>query len=219
MLLADLSNVNRITAGGFAVMRAAGVAGVWLKETEGLTYDDSQARLREQLAEYADLHVGAYHYARPDHNSPADEANHFLRRYTPAHNDSRALRVALDLEETAAAPLGRRLIEWARDWNRRVHAELGHWPLFYSNPGYITFAMGMRASDPPVGGGLWLSLFGRNDGREHPYTIPPPWSHLLAHQFTSRGRLPGVAGDVDLTFARALAPLLAHPSQDPPFGG
>lgn len=210
MLIVDLSNANTVTPNGFALMRAAGVVGAWLKVSEGVTYDDAQFKLREQVAERSQLHVGGYHYARPDRNTPREEAEHFLRRYPPSHNDQGALRAVLDMEAPKAAPLGRKLIQWSRDWNGIVHRALGHWPLFYSYPSYIVDTMRMQSGDKPIGGGLWLASYGRNDGREHPFLIPPPWRHALAHQFTSRATLPGVVGKVDLSSAAALAPLLSH---------
>lgn len=210
MLIIDLSNANTVTANGFALMRAAGIMGAFLKVSEGATYDDAQFRLREQVAERSQLHVGGYHYARPDRNTPREEAEHFLRRYPPVSNDQRALKAVLDMEAPQAAKLRRRLITWSREWNAIVHQALGHWPLFYSYPAYIADTMAMTSADKPIGGGLWLASYGRNDGREHPYLVPPPWRRAVAHQFTSAALVPGVAGHVDLSSFTRLAPLLAH---------
>jgi lysozyme len=210
LILIDLSSANTIGGDSYKLIRAAGVTGAWLKVSEGRTFNDRGFQLREPLAEYAGLRVGGYHYARPDNNTPHEEANHFLTLYRH-HDDRRALKTALDMEAPEAYHLGRKLIDWAREWNRRVHAELGHWPLFYSYPDYITGAMKMTSGDKPVGGGLWIASYSRNNGVLHPVSVPKPWRNAVCHQFTSHGRMAGVAGYVDLNTAARIGPLLAHP--------
>lgn len=208
VLIADLSNVNSVPAkDAFDRMKKFGVAGCFLKVTEGLTFNDSYFPMWEALAEHAGLRVGGYHYAHPESHTPREEAEHFLLRYR-GHDDRKALRAVLDFEEPKALRLGHWVLErWARSWMHLVHHELGHWPLFYSYPDYIR-QMELKT---PIGGGLWLASFSRNDGTEHPYSVPSPWKHVLCHQYCSTGRLPGVNGNVDLSDAPKLLPLLARP--------
>jgi GH25 family lysozyme M1 (1,4-beta-N-acetylmuramidase) len=108
----------------------------------------------------------------------------------------------LDLEDGHAGP---ELVEWARAFNHAVHAELGVFPLFYS---YASYIAAMRPAKP-IGTGLWLASYGRNDGRDHGAAVPKPWRHYLLHQFSSRCRVQGCAGLVDLSHAPyGLKPLL-----------
>lgn len=183
--------------------------GVWLKATEGLSYNDSVFRHnRLQAAKYG-VRTGAYHFARPDLHpyDPEDEAKHFCA--VVGSVGRRDLRPVLDLEVRAAfehltpAQLG----GWAHRFSRTVKAVLGVGPLFYSYPAYI---QEMRLQ-LPVGYGLWLAAYGPDDGSNHPVDAPAPWKKIAAHQYTSKGTALGISGRVDRTYARSLRPLLAHP--------
>lgn len=199
-LVVDLSNVNGPV--DWAAIRRAGISAAYLKATEGVTFDDGLYESHRRDAAREGIRTGAYHFARPDRNPAADEADHFAA--VVDHVDRRDLRPALDLETPAA---GVDLEVWARAWNRRVRELLGVGPLFYSFPAFITALRLTRA----IGYGLWLAAFGRDDGDEHPFTVPAPWRRAVLHQFTSRARLAGVPGLVDLSNAPTLRPLLAHP--------
>jgi lysozyme len=197
VLLVDLSNNNPSV--DFRRVAAAGVTAVYLKASEGSTFQDHTYRPRAIAARAAGLRVGAYHFARQ--GPVAAEAGNFCA--VVAELDRRDLRPALDVE---TAP-GRTWVDWSRAWNRAVQAELGALPIFYTYP---AFADALHA-DKPIGAGLWLASFGRNDGKEHPYSVPAPWRRTVAHQFTSRARVAGVSGECDLSSAGSLRPLLAHP--------
>ena len=64
MLVVDLSSNNR--APDWHALKRAGVGGVWLKATEGLTWRDPDFHQWRVAANSVGLHVGAYHFARPD---------------------------------------------------------------------------------------------------------------------------------------------------------
>jgi lysozyme len=200
--LIDISNVNGTV--DWRKVYKAGIRGVWLKATEGVTYDDPRYTEDAVKARAAGLRVGTYHFARPD-NNPADrEAAHFCAVIgTPRRRD---LRPVLDLEkECNLTPA--KLEAWAHTFSQHVSATIGVLPLFYSYPAYI------RAMDAqtPIGAGLWLASYGVNDGRNHSAVAPAPWKHWAAHQYTSKGQVAGVNGDVDRSYAPAVRPLLAHP--------
>lgn len=199
MLLVDLSNVNGPV--DWHAIRRAGITGAFLKATEGVSFDDELFHLHRRQAAAVGIRAGAYHFARPDHNGPIAEARHFAK--VVGRIGARELRPVLDLETHADEDLA----AWARQWNHTVRRLLDVGPLFYTYP---AFAAGLNLRTP-IGYGLWLASYGRDDGREHPYTIPRPWRAAVAHQFTSRARLAGAAGYVDLSSAPRLAPLLAHP--------
>jgi lysozyme len=195
----DISNVQG--AVDWQRVAAAGdVHAVYAKATEGRSFSDGRFGAYRRDARRHGLHVGAYHFARPDHNHPADEANHFLEVLGGGLH-SGELVPALDLEVPAH---GVDLVAWAREFNRVVHEHLGVWPLFYS---YSSYIVGLRAKKP-IGGGLWLAAYSRNDGKEHPFAIPAPWRHVRLHQFTSQARHPGIGGKVDISHGPSLEPLL-----------
>jgi GH25 family lysozyme M1 (1,4-beta-N-acetylmuramidase) len=116
------------------------------------------------------------------------------------------LRPVLDFETHASALSGAQMIAWARRFNSRVHERLGLFPIFYTYPAFLSVR-----PDKPIGSGLWLASYSKNDGKDHPFSIPRPWKKVVAHQFTSQGRLPGHAGHIDLSHADSLRSVLAHP--------
>lgn len=187
MLILDLSNNN--AEPDWKHLRAHGVDAVFLKASEGNSWVDPTFKSRRKAANAAGIRVGAYHFARPDlHVTPKQEAANFCKVVGKVGLSD--LRPVLDFETYAH---GVNLENWARDWNNRVKDVLKVGPLFYSYPAFIHE---MNLSKP-IGYGLWLASFSKNDGVEHPYSIPSPWKHAVLHQFTSNGHVFGVPGKVD----------------------
>lgn len=192
MLIIDISANN--AEPNWPQLKVGGVGGVWLKATEGLTFKDKKFKAWRAKANAAGLRVGAYHYARPDLHptNPAQEAVNFTS--TVKKLDRRDLRPVLDFE-TKASLSGTEMTAWARSFNITVKAFLDCGPLFYTYPSFISSYMKI---DKPVGYGLWLASYGRNDGKEHSYSVPAPWKKAVAHQYTSKGHVFGEPGRVDL---------------------
>jgi lysozyme len=189
----DLSNNNG--AVDFHRVHAAGTRRVYLKLTEGSSFVDGKHAGFRARAFAAGLKVGEYHFARPSLNTPSEEATHFLRALPPLV-PGKSLRPCLDLEDPNAAP-SRKIATWAELWLRTVERELGKRPIIYGSPGYL----GPCGFPAPAPCGLWLASYGRNDGAEHAYVIPRPWSSssTLAHQYASDCRVAGVAGACDVS--------------------
>jgi GH25 family lysozyme M1 (1,4-beta-N-acetylmuramidase) len=204
MLIVDLSNNNGTP--DFGRIKAAGIEGVWLKASEGVSFVDQTFHTRALAARKAGLRVGAYHFARPDVNSlhAGDEAEAFCRVVSTAGVGRRDLRPVLDYERLR--PRGANET-WIRDWNHTVRKRLGVGPLFYSYPALVS-SLQLKT---PVGYGLWLASYGRDDGTEHPFTVPAPWRKTVAHQFTSRATVAGAPGLVDLSRVVQKRAVLAHP--------
>lgn len=194
-LVVDVSNAQGQV--DWRLVAEAGVHGAFYKATEGRHFVDAFQAANRAGAARAKIHAGAYHFARPDLNDPNDEADHFANVLGTLHPFE--MVPALDLE-VAGHTGAHDATAWARAFNARFHGHLGVYPIFYS---YAAFIAGM-AADRPIGNGLWLASYARNDGTEHPFTIPAPWAHVRIHQFTSRGRIAGVKGFVDLSHTSAL---------------
>lgn len=209
MLVVDLSNVNGHV--DWRRISRAGIKAAFVKASEGVSFDDPMFRAHRESARRAGIHVGAYHFARPDHNRAVDEARHFARIVGKLRVGE--LKPVLDFETPAHQLTPSRMEQWARDFNHEVKRLLGVVPLFYSYPAFIS---GMGRMSKPIGSGLWLASYGRNDGREHPFYTPRPWRFSSAHQFTSNARVAGVPGRVDLSRARSLTAILAHPVRSQP---
>jgi GH25 family lysozyme M1 (1,4-beta-N-acetylmuramidase) len=210
LTLVDLSNNNPDPI-GWRAMAASGVAGVWLKVSEGIHFTDRTFASRARAARAAGLRVGGYHFMRPEYDGAA-QARYFAERLGAIGRHD--LRPALDCE-VADGMSPTAIVAASRAFNREV-VQLTHvGPVFYT---YTGFAESLGPS-VPIGYGLWLANYGPNDGGVHPVEPPHPWRHVAAHQYTSRGHVPGIGYPVDLTTAPNLRPLLAHPAPNTPRAG
>lgn len=202
--LLDLSNNNPPV--DFRAVKRAGAFGVLLKVSEGEGFADPTWPARARLARSEGLHVGGYHFARPNTGNAEREADYFSHLLGSVGR--RDLHPALDLEVNDYHMSGGELLAWVRWFQRRVHENTGARCLLYS---YWSFIASQRwTTTPGTGAGLWVSDYGPNDGHDHGTTAPPPWKRYVAHQFTSTGQWPGVRGNVDLSHARSRRAMLAH---------
>lgn len=199
--LIDLSNNNATP--DFHQVAAAGIAGVWLKVTEGIAFVDETYSIRRHAATAAGLRVGGYHFFHPA-SSPEQQAQFFANHLGPIGPHD--LRPALDCEATDDEPAAT-IVDCARRFNHELRNRTNVGPLFYT---FTSFARQL-AADKPIGYGLWLADYGPDNGAEHPASAPPPWRRYVAHQYTSKGTVPGCHGPVDISTAADLRPLLAHP--------
>ena len=176
-------------------IKAAGIAFAYLKATEGVGFTDSSFARHTAEAKKVGIPVGAYHYARPDTHvsaqDPISEADSFVDVARPARG---GLLPALDFEEPGLAPA--KMLAWATAWLARVHERTGVKPLFYVSPGF--WNQHLRGTTPFPDCPLWLAQWGPNDGQPHPAAPIAGWPAVTVHQFTSKGRIAGFAGPVDL---------------------
>ncbi|MBA3476415.1 MAG: glycoside hydrolase family 25 protein [Actinobacteria bacterium] len=170
-------------------VREAGFEFAFLKATEGRTFDDERFAFNRAAATAAGLVVGGYHFARPDNNSAASEAAHFLRVCQVKPGE---LLPVLDWEHSPPTAA------WALEFLRTVEAAIGTPPIVYSFPDFLRQT---GSHDALSRYSLWYASYGPNDGNEHPASPPSPLKAAI-HQFTSRGRVPGISGDVDLNVLR-----------------
>lgn len=181
-------------------VRAAGFQFAFLKATEGRTFDDERFSFNRRAAKAAGLVVGAYHYARPDNNSPEAEAQHFLRVARPTRGE---LLPALDWETDPPSAA------WASRFLQAVETAIGTPPILYTFPDFLrrTGHLDDFHRFP-----LWYSRFGPNDGQPHPAN-PPQGFRFVIHQFTSAGHVDGIRGkaDLDLLKLDSLGPLILDP--------
>lgn len=209
VLVVDLSNNNADPIDWHALKRA-GAFGVMLKVSEGKGFVDPTYKPRAAAARAAGLHVGGYHFARPDHD-PRSQAELFARLL--GNVGEHDLHPALDLETNDGNLAPAALYAWARSFGERVHKLTGQRVMWYTGPAFIA----AHGFEHPFGNGagLWLAAWGPNDGLDHgvPAGYLKPWRRYVLHQFTSVGRIAGVNGRVDLSHARSRRAILAHPGR------
>ena len=182
----DVSNWQGYVDWG--TVRRSGRLFAFAKATEGRTYvDPTFAGNRQGMAAAGLVLRGLYHYARPDNNGAAAEAEHFLRTVGPLGPGEVAV---LDLETAASAGVG----DWAAEWLALVEQATGRTPVLYSYQSYLRSIPTSRLTRYP----LWIAAYGRNDGTvptTQPYT--DRWSKWTWWQYTSNAVVPGVTGRVD----------------------
>lgn len=202
--LIDLSNNNPDPI-RFGAVKAHGIYGFWHKVTEGTGFVDHQWEARARAGRDAGLRVGGYHFARPSESNGPAQAEIFCHHLGRVGRHD--LHPVLDLEDDGGLSSDR-LYEWAHDFLQHVHILTGVKALTYSGPAFIEERHWDRSFG--TGAGLWLADYGPNDGRDHGPHVPRPWRKVVAHQYTSVGSVPGVAGNVDLSHARARRKILAR---------
>ena len=172
----------------WGAVRRSGRLFAFAKATEGQTFvDRTFATNRVEMAANGLVLRGFYHFARPDRNSAATEAAHYLRTVGPLGPGEVPV---LDLEVAPGPGVG----DWAAEWLALVAKGTGKTPILYSYQSYLYSIPTARLTQYP----LWVAAWGNNDG-----TLPtsPPktdrWSSWTFWQYTSNAVVPGVTGRVD----------------------
>lgn len=169
----------------------------WIKATEGgADYTDEELASNVAEARLTGKPLGFYHYARPlvtAENTAAEEARSFLKAITPHLQPGDV--VALDWEAE-----NQHRTDWAEEWLDVVAAATGATPLIYLNAAAINGGDWSRVEAKYP---LWYAGYGANPQIEGftPPTKKPDvtWAAgVVAWQYSSKGRLPNYAGDLDL---------------------
>ena len=167
------------------------------KATEGVGYTDKNCDGFYQEAKRLGKKLGVYHFARPDlGNSAVEEADYFIKETKGYHKEAILI---LDWE-----PQGNSIANtgWAKGWLDRVYEKTGVKPLIYMSASVV------RAYDwsKVVAGdyGLWVANYGSNNGtaqkgvfNNYPLRY---WSFYALWQYTSKGRLNGYGGNLDMNY-------------------
>ena len=165
------------------------------KATEGVGYTDKNCDGFYQEAKSLGKKLGVYHFARPDlGNSAIDEADYFIKETTGYHKEA---ILVLDWESGNLKD-----VNWAKQWLDRVYEKTGVKPVIYMS------ASVMRSADwssvVKADYGLWVANYGSNNGQpqESVFNRYPLkyWTFYALWQYTSKGRLAGYNGNLDLNY-------------------
>lgn len=180
----------------------AGIRFAWIKTSEGVNYVDPWFNRNASGAQTAGVPWGGYHFARPDggHADPQREAAWAVQ----AGIARGPLPPVLDLE-TSALSAGA-TDDWALAWLAEVERLSGRRPVVY-----VGAYFPMEPNSDLAVYDLWLPSY--PSGAENPNpdllprpVVPPAWRQAgrtwQVWQFTSKGRIPGVAGWCDVNVAR-----------------
>ena len=139
------------------------------KATEGRTYTDKCFLHFIEKAIIMGKCIGAYHYARPENNTPKEEAEHFVNVIRPYIG--RCL-LALDWEGVALTYP----IEWAVEWLQEVEKLTGVKPLIYCSASYVP----QCAKVAENGNGIWVAKWSETAPK-----VKPTFQVMALWQYTS----------------------------------
>jgi GH25 family lysozyme M1 (1,4-beta-N-acetylmuramidase) len=179
----------------FALVKGARYRFVYMKATEGQTFDDPNYATYRVAAGGEGLLVGAYHFAGPD--ATADdavlEADHFARVAAPRSGE---LVPVLDMETSGGLSIPD-LQAWTQAWLDRATADLGVRPVIYTGPTFWRTSMGDTTMFADEG---YRVVWVANWGVSRPDVPAHDWGGAgwTLWQWTNCGSVPGIAGCVDM---------------------
>lgn len=169
----------------FGQVADAGVTFCFCKATEGLTFIDPRFAVNWPAMKAAGLLRGAYHFGRPaaDPRAQADFVHDTVR---PTTGD---LPLVLDLEQDdGVEPAAVRA--WTEAFVARLRELLGVPPIIYTG---LYFWRDKADDGDALDCPLWLPAYVEDPAKY----VPQAWSHWTFWQYTSKGSVAGVRGNVD----------------------
>ncbi|KAG9242936.1 putative N,O-diacetyl muramidase [Calycina marina] len=171
-------------------VKANGAFFVYIKATEGTTYQNPSFSSQYSGATSVALVRGGYHFARPSSSSGAAQATYFLAHGGGWSADGRTLPGMLDLEY---APSGNTcygltpaaMVSWVRDFSDTYHAKTGRYPVIYTTTDWWKTCTGNSAAFGATNP-LFIARYASAVG-----TLPAGWNYHTFWQFADSGVFPG----------------------------
>ncbi|KAJ7185857.1 glycoside hydrolase family 25 protein [Mycena filopes] len=178
----------------WATVKASGVSFVYIKATEGTTFEDPTFSSKYSGATMAGLIRGAYHFAHPDTSTGAAQANYFLAH---GNGDGITLPGALDIEYNPSGAecyglTASAMVSWISSFSSTYHAATTRQYIYvdsrlviYTTTDWWTTCTGNSAafaSNNP----LWIAHYASSIG-----TLPAGWSFTTFWQYADSGANPG----------------------------
>lgn len=187
--------------GGAAIdwpqVAAAGYKFAFIKVSEGDYYVNPYYASDLSQAKAAGLYAAGYAFAVPNVSSGTSQADYALANdgYTP---DGHTLPLALDIEYN---PYGSecyglssaQMVSWISAFTSEVQLVTGQLPIIYTTADWWETCTGDSTAfgaDP-----LWVA--GYVSGNP---PMPAGWGNWTFWQYTSRGSVPGISGNVDVSY-------------------
>ena len=185
---------GKITLNGWRKVKAAGYKGVMLKtvstnkslstRSDGL-YIDPTFEDNYKNAKAVGLDVGVYYYTYATSEAMADAELALLRQ--AVYGKEFTMPLAVDVEENKLKPMSTLDLTNLTAYALEQVEKMGFYAQLYTYTGYsYELDMGRLANRWDV----WLA--------DYTGKAPAVGYHYNAHQHTSKGRVPGISGNVDL---------------------
>lgn len=175
----DISNHNGTI--DFKKVRDSGIELVYIKATEGTTYQDPYLEINYNNAMGVNLKVGFYHFLVKT-SSPETQADNF---YNKIKNKVSTLKPSLDLEVS-----GFDVTDYALRFIKRFEELCNLKVVIYSSPYFINDNLDSRLDKYP----LWVAHYGVSNPMNNDI-----WgSDYVGHQYSETGKVDGINGYCDL---------------------
>lgn len=162
----------------FQAVKDSGVGIVYLKATEGLTYDDPMMKEFYEQAKAVGLKIGFYHFLRK--NDPTQEAIHFLNCISGLAYDCIHM---IDVEHDS-------LKDGSASWRTKGFADYcqsqGVQVGLYTYTSFLKESMDNDSQELP----LWIAEYGAS--------IPNISQSYVGFQYSETGEVPGINTNCDL---------------------
>jgi lysozyme len=168
-----------------------GVEFAILKATEAVGYVDPKLEENYKEARKQGILLGFYHFARG--GDAHQEADFFLSKIPKLQ---RGEFLVLDYEINIVKE-----VEWCRKFLDRVFDRTGIRPILYTNEARVTSINWQYVIDGNYG--LWVAKYGVNNGDLGKKPNIGQWPFAVIWQYTSKGKVDGIEGNVDLNMAFA----------------
>lgn len=172
-------NITALVPHDFAIMKA----------TESVGYVSDACDQQYQIAKAAGKGLGVYHFLRPGNG--AAQADFFVNNIQGYLGE--AILVA-DYEANAVTDGGRELL---RAFLKQVKARTNVPAVIYASTSVIA-SQNLEQLAAEENCGIWAANYGANNVQG--YSAQPQLNGSVIRQYTSKGRLPGYGGDLDLNY-------------------
>jgi GH25 family lysozyme M1 (1,4-beta-N-acetylmuramidase) len=197
-------------------VRAAGARFVFIKATEGVGYTDSTFPGNWEGAGSVGLLRGAYCFFHPNQDA-RQQAERFVE-VVKGRDDDGELPCSLDLEVTDGVA-NKKVIAGVKTWLDVAEQGLGRRPLIYSGVSFLESGFVEQGRPPEWAEDypLWLGWFPKKYVAGMSPLMPRGWSSWTFWQYSGKGRINGIQGDVDLDlFNGGMEELLAYAGNNAP---
>jgi lysozyme len=162
-----------------------GLSFAFVKATEGLHTFDAMFADNWKRMSGAGIIRGAYHFFHPELDG-AGQARHFLATVQVVDGD---MPPVIDIELSNNIP-GTEIIKGVSTWLDIVSKATNRKPIIYTGPSFWNSTMNDQFGDYP----LWIAQYAESP------KIPKGWNDWTFWQYTEKGQIAGVGGNVDLNY-------------------
>jgi len=156
------------------------------KCTQGNSFKDAKYYNNKISCQANDILFGSYHFANG--GDPIQEADFYVANIGALKKGE---LMCLDWEISHSNP-----VDWCKKFLDRVYSRSGVRPFLYTNEARVK-SLNWK---PVVDGnyGLWVAKYGINNGQMNTKPDTGAWDFYAIWQYTSKGSVKGITGNVDL---------------------